>query len=210
MPSLSPAGTINVASRTGPSREQSRRVARAGRRLDDGEYVVNHALITDDDGPTAVRFDLWRIENQRFVQHWADEEPWVPETANGHTQIDGTRQSTTTRTPLRPAGSPTARCRAFLSTATPRHSMTMWQGNVRAAQPALRRRRDWSGCGTHRPRLTGNHRDVDGIRQIVAEGSFAYLRSEGTFAGQPFVFHALFRVADGRCVEHWDVMVPRQ
>lgn len=91
MPSLSPAGTINVASRTGPSREQSRRVARAGRRLDDGEYVVNHSLITDDDGPTAVRFDLWRIENQRVVQHWADEEPWVPETANGHTEIDGTR-----------------------------------------------------------------------------------------------------------------------
>ena len=83
MPSLSPAGTINVASRTGPSREQSRRVARAGRRLDDGEYVVNHSLITDDDGPTAVRFDLWRIENQGVVQHWADEEPWVPETANG-------------------------------------------------------------------------------------------------------------------------------
>lgn len=50
----------------------------------------------------------------------------------------------------------------------------------------------------------------NGIRQIVAEGSFAYLRSEGTFAGQPFVFHALLRVADGRCVEHWDVMVPRQ
>ena len=50
----------------------------------------------------------------------------------------------------------------------------------------------------------------NGIRQIVTEGSFAYLRSEGTFAGQPFVFHALLRVADGRCVEHWDVMVPRQ
>jgi predicted SnoaL-like aldol condensation-catalyzing enzyme len=86
MPSLSPAGTINVASRTGPSREQSRRVARAGRRLDDGEYVVNHALITDDDGPTAVRFDLWRIENQRMVQHWADEEPWVPRRPTAYAQ----------------------------------------------------------------------------------------------------------------------------
>ena len=49
----------------------------------------------------------------------------------------------------------------------------------------------------------------DGIHQVVAEGDFAYLRSEGHFAGQPFVFHDLFRVADGRCVEHWDVMVQR-
>ena len=50
----------------------------------------------------------------------------------------------------------------------------------------------------------------DSIRQVVVDGDFAYLRSEGTFAGEPFVFHDLFRVADGRCVEHWDVMVPQQ
>ena len=42
----------------------------------------------------------------------------------------------------------------------------------------------------------------------MAEGNFAYTRSEGVFDGQPFVFHDLFRVADGRCVEHWDVIVP--
>jgi predicted SnoaL-like aldol condensation-catalyzing enzyme len=49
----------------------------------------------------------------------------------------------------------------------------------------------------------------DGIRQVVADGDFAYIRSEGTFAGEPFVFHDLFRVEAGRCAEHWDVMVQR-
>jgi predicted SnoaL-like aldol condensation-catalyzing enzyme len=47
-----------------------------------------------------------------------------------------------------------------------------------------------------------------GISQTVAEGDFGYTRSEGQFGGQPFIFHDLFRVIDGKCVEHWDVMVP--
>ena len=29
--------------------------------LSDGEFIVNHSLITSDGGPTAVRFDLWRL-----------------------------------------------------------------------------------------------------------------------------------------------------
>lgn len=45
------------------------------------------------------------------------------------------------------------------------------------------------------------------ITHVVAEGDHAYLRSEGTFAEEPYVFHDLFRVANGRCAEHWDVMV---
>jgi predicted SnoaL-like aldol condensation-catalyzing enzyme len=49
----------------------------------------------------------------------------------------------------------------------------------------------------------------DGITHVVAEGDVAYVRSEGTFANEPFVFHDLFRVAGGRCAEHWDVMVRR-
>src|SRR5262249_53521737 len=49
-----------------------------------------------------------------------------------------------------------------------------------------------------------------GISQTVAEGDFGYTRSEGQFAGQPFIFHDLFRVINGKCAEHWDVMVPAQ
>jgi predicted SnoaL-like aldol condensation-catalyzing enzyme len=41
----------------------------------------------------------------------------------------------------------------------------------------------------------------------VAEGDFVYTLSEGDFGGTPYAFHDLFRVADGRAAEHWDVMV---
>lgn len=49
---------------------------------------------------------------------------------------------------------------------------------------------------------------TDGEVVVERRGDSAHLRSEGTFAEQPFAFHDLLRVVDDRCVEHWDVAVP--
>ncbi len=41
---------------------------------------------------------------------------------------------------------------------------------------------------------------------VLGEGNFVLAVSEGTFAGQPTSFYDLFRVANGKIAEHWDVM----
>lgn len=189
--------------------QASNRVVR--RVLSDGEYVVNHSLITGEGGPTAVRFDLWRIMNGAVAEHWANEEEWAPETANGHTQIDGAQTID---------HSEDTEATRKIATATVRTIL------VDANTSALDDHLAGEAYTQHNPRFAdgvsgmvaaltalaeqGITMKYDGIRQVVAEGDFAYVRSEGAFGGQPFVFHDLFRVADGRCVEHWDVMVPRQ
>jgi hypothetical protein len=48
----------------------------------------------------------------------------------------------------------------------------------------------------------------DEISHVVVQGNFAYLRSTGHFGEDSYVFHDLFRVSHGKCVEHRDVMVP--
>jgi len=48
----------------------------------------------------------------------------------------------------------------------------------------------------------------DEILHVVVQGDFGYLHSNGHFGGEAYTFHDLFRVSDGKCVEHWDVMVP--
>ncbi|WP_298796063.1 nuclear transport factor 2 family protein [Pseudonocardia sp. 73-21] len=45
------------------------------------------------------------------------------------------------------------------------------------------------------------------IHKVIAEGDFVLLQSEGEF-GVPVAYYDLFRVADGRIVEHWDVISP--
>ncbi len=49
--------------------------------------------------------------------------------------------------------------------------------------------------------LTRTHRSI-------AEGNFVLLHSEGQIGGAPHAFFDLFRVEDGRIVEHWDVVQP--
>jgi len=44
------------------------------------------------------------------------------------------------------------------------------------------------------------------VHKIVAEGNVVFAMSEGTFGGKPTAFFDLFRVANGKVAEHWDVM----
>lgn len=44
------------------------------------------------------------------------------------------------------------------------------------------------------------------IHQVLAEGNFVVTLSEGELAGKITAFYDIFRVADGKIVEHWDVI----
>ena len=41
---------------------------------------------------------------------------------------------------------------------------------------------------------------------VVAEGNFVFAASEGKIGETPTAFFDLFRVEDGKIVEHWDVV----
>ena len=42
------------------------------------------------------------------------------------------------------------------------------------------------------------------IHRVLAEGSFVLCVSEGSLDGRHSSFYDLFRLADGKVVEHWD------
>jgi predicted SnoaL-like aldol condensation-catalyzing enzyme len=46
----------------------------------------------------------------------------------------------------------------------------------------------------------------DQIHQVLGEGNFVLIVSEGTFANQPTSFYDLFRVENGKLAEHWDTL----
>lgn len=46
----------------------------------------------------------------------------------------------------------------------------------------------------------------DEVHQVLAHGNFVLAVSEGTFGGVPTSYYDLWRVKDGKIIEHWDVM----
>ena len=63
---------------------------RACRMLSEGDMVVIHSQVVNDEGqPSGVAFDLWQIAGDVISRHWSDVEGWQATTASGHSQIDG-------------------------------------------------------------------------------------------------------------------------
>lgn len=44
------------------------------------------------------------------------------------------------------------------------------------------------------------------IHQVLAQGNFVLAVSEGTFAGVPTSYYDLWRIENGKIIEHWDVI----
>ena len=45
-----------------------------------------------------------------------------------------------------------------------------------------------------------------GLHRVLAEGSFVLSVSEGSLGGVHSSFYDLFRIAEGKIVEHWDTI----
>ena len=52
----------------------------------------------------------------------------------------------------------------------------------------------------------GNAIAYNEVHQIIGQGNFVLLMSGGTFGDAPTACYDLFRLEDGRIVEHWDVI----
>lgn len=178
--------------------------------LTEGDLVVTHATTTSPDSGQAVAFDLWQITDGRISGHWGDEEPIAQQTASGHTQVDGpvaidtTADTEATRTVVEGVVRTILVANDFSTVDLYLAGESYIQHNPRFADGI-------SGLAAALGELakSGYSMTYTDVLHVVAEGDFAYVHSVGVFAGADFVFHDLFRVADGRAAEHWDVMVPR-
>jgi predicted SnoaL-like aldol condensation-catalyzing enzyme len=176
--------------------------------LADGELVATHATYDNLGKVPLVGFELWRLEDGLIVEHWDAFEPLVAKTASGNSQVDG---------PTEPGPANGAATKALVEEIV----QAILVENDFARLDDLLAGEDYV---QHNPRF-GNGVDAlaaalaklaeQGItltytarHRAVSEGDFGLVLSEGVFGGERYTFFDLFRVADGRAVEHWDVMTP--
>jgi predicted SnoaL-like aldol condensation-catalyzing enzyme len=176
------------------------------RAFEDGDYVI---LQTDYNffGPKAG-FDIFRFEDGLIVEHWDNLMPYDGKpNPSGHTPFDGT----TEMTDLDKTDENKAIVRGFVEDVlmgkAPEKLPSYYDGNNYIQHNvSIADGLDGLGAALAAMAEQGIKMEYFTIHKIFGCGNFVLAVSEGAFAGQPTSYYDLFRIADGKIAEHWDVM----
>lgn len=176
----------------------------------DGDLVAVHVTYSNAQlfgAETMVAFDIFRVEDGRIAEHWDNLAPVTPPNPSGRSQVDGPTEIVD----LDKTEANRALVRDMVET-------VLVNGNAAEVGRFI----DPDNYAQHNPQIAdgldglqaafkaladqGTMFVYDKIHMVVAEGNFVVTASEGSFGGKPTAFYDMFRVEDGKVVEHWDVI----
>ena len=177
------------------------------RMIGEGDLVATHSIYEGFAEVPLEAFDIFRIENDRIVEHWDNLTPVVTQTANGNSQVDGATEIVD----LDKTADNKALVEEFVEKVL-----------IKGEQVDLTEYVSPKTYIQHNPQVANGLEGLGaflkylGEKQIefhytkrhltVAEGNFVLTASEGVFGDKPQAFYDLFRVENGLIVEHWDVI----
>ena len=178
--------------------------------LQDGDFVVLHNSFTNAQAfgaPEIVTIDIYRMEDGQAAEHWDAIQPRVADTASGHSMVDGATEITD----------------LDKTNANKALAVSLIEDVLMGRDPA--KITDYISADSyiqHNPMikdgLSGIVEAVEAltaqnnmfkytkIHKVLGEGNFVLTVSEGEWSGKPHAFYDLFRVENGKMVEHWDVI----
>jgi len=178
--------------------------------LQDGEFVVLHNSFTNAQAfgsEKIVTIDIYRMKNGQAVEHWDAISPVVEKTASGRTQTDGP----TAIADLDKTEANKALAKAFIEDVPMGKNPGKVADYISATEynqhnPQIKD--GLSGLGEAIQYLTSQNNmfKYTKLHKVLGEGNFVLTVSEGEWGGKLHAFYDLFRIKDGKIVEHWDVI----
>ena len=183
------------------------------RSFEDGDYVVLHSEYggTWNNNTPQVVFDVFRFDNELIVEHWDNLSDKVDD-GDATTQLDGAS------TPATDLGQ-TASNRTFMQTFTQEFfldgkyndaSFAKFFNESTFVQHSLNAGTDIAGLKGFVQGVLGEGTPFySSIKSIHVQGIFAFVMSEGfpdQNTGVVSAYYDLFRLENGKIVEHWDVV----
>jgi predicted SnoaL-like aldol condensation-catalyzing enzyme len=180
------------------------------RTLVDGDFVLLHSRyqgVARYAGP-AIAFDLFRYEDGKIVEHWGGQESEAPPNLSGRTQVDGPtevldREKTEANRTL---------VRNYRETVMVALRFDRIEEFIDGAHYAQHASKIGDGIARLKDRIASVAKEGGQLyltpRRFVAEGNFVAVFSEGDLPSGPTALYDLFRVENGKIVEHWDVLTP--
>ncbi len=195
-----------------PMVEQSGMSVTTHRVISEGDLVVLHSTFENADAfgaPTLAAFDVFRVEDGKVAEHW-DNLQAVPEvTASGRGMTDGPTQITDLDRTQENKELVLGFVRDVLGGAAPQNApMYLDPAVYMQHNPNLADGLEGLIAGTKAWAEQGFVITKFEPQIVVAEGNFVFVASDATVSEKPWAFFDLWRVEDGKIVEHWDVVAP--
>ena len=189
---------------------QSGMTVKTHRVLSEGDLVVLHSTFENADAfgaPTLAAFDIFRVEDGKVAEHWDNLQPVPETTVSGRGMTDGATEVTDLDKTEANKALVLGFVRDVLGGAAPEkapiYSEVYMQHNPNLADGIdglIAGTKAWADQGFV---ITKFEPQI-----VVAEGNFVFVASDAVVSGQPWAFFDLWRVEDGKIVEHWDVVAP--
>ena len=179
------------------------------RTLVDGDSVLLHSKYEGLRGQSTslVAFDLFRFKDSKIVEHWGGQEPEAPPNPSGRTQVDGPtevvdRDKTEENREL---------VRDFKETITVQLNFDQVSRFIQDGNYTQHASKVGDGIGRMKSRVADvakpSRTPVLNPRRYVADGNFVLALVEANpEGGPPTANYDLFRVENGKIVEHWDIL----
>ncbi len=173
------------------------------RAFEDGDFVFAHTEY--DFASRRIGFEVFRFEGGQAVEHWDNIQERQSPNQSGRIMMDGPTEAVD----LDLTESNRALVQSFIE-------VVLVDGYLDRLTDFV----DEDSYTEHNPRLgdgvsilrsalevkdeSGRCIDYHRIHRVLAEGSFVLCVSEGSYGGVHSAFYDLFRLANGKVVEHWD------
>ena len=175
------------------------------RAFEDGDYVFTHTEY-DFFGPK-IGFDIFRFEDGLIVEHWDNLQEIATQTASGRSQIDGADEAVE----LEKTNENKALVKGFVEDILMGGNPSKITDYVSTQEylqhnPAVPDGLDALGIALQEMADAGMPMIYTKNHMILGQGNFVLTVSEGSFLNKHVSFYDLFRIDDGKIVEHWDTI----
>jgi predicted SnoaL-like aldol condensation-catalyzing enzyme len=180
------------------------------RTLVDGDFVLLHSKyqsVKRYPGPM-IAFDLFRFKDGKIVEHWGGQDSETSPNLSGRTQVDGPteildREKTEANRTL---------VRTYRETVMVALRFDRIEDFIEGAHYKQHASKIGDGIARLRERIASVAKEGGQLyltpRRFIADGNFVAVLSEGDLPSGPTALYDLFRIENGKIVEHWDVLTP--
>ena len=180
--------------------------------MEEDTFIAMHNLWINAEpfgADTVVTFDILRFdENGKIAEHWDAIQPWVSQTVNGNTMVDGPTNITALDQTEANKALAVSIIEDVLMGKNPENIANYIADNYTQHNPGIDNGLTGIQAAVEYLVSINNMFQYTTIHMVIGQGNFVLTVSEGQWNNTTNAFYDLFRFENGKAVEHWDVIQP--